>query len=848
MKRIFFILCALYLLVTGYGQDIYTSSYLVPGAPDIIYDADSTENILWLGTENGLQYFNGVEIKPVESIKFPVTAVKAGDKKLLVSVFRIGLYEYDIASGKITLLPLPVNSTCNIAYLGNSTWLIDDRDSKKIFFLNHYALEEIPVKPCIIRKFVRVKKQKLLIFTMEDTLEMDLPTGTLSNYQGKTEAQVSEKIDLGVKINKEIRYGAFYMFCTYGKGLVAIPEKAIHYEAFYKSTSPVSDITCFKKDLYVTFLDKNFRLGMIRNDSIHIMDIKPGELGNYHFTGDQETLFLTAQHTYRVKNKKLSDMLPSTCFKDNFNWNGNILYYTYTEPPGWFFNEKLQPLKFIEDAEQLPGYIKPKKYIAYRDTIYFVTNSRLYRFNGEAQPVMLHEWTEPVVDIEVWKDNLYILSRSSTYTYHNGSFVQAKIHINQQYPNLKFYNTEDKLFILTQKNILEIHPSLLIIYTSPAFKNILFEGLSDFLLHEDTCFITTRHGIFAYKNEKPAPSIVYPFIEPNITQVNYENRILKLSLNASTDIQHLNKYEICLYADDKMIAVDTITHLPDYHKVISNSPTYTIKVNLLTHNGAVEIFSKDIFPLPFFWTRKNLVYLTGLIVLLLLTATLISMLNIRKRKKTEALLEQMHIESKLNLQLMNPHFLFNSINSIQNIIIDGNPIESYNKLNDLSVMLRKIIDNSREGKIRVEEEIDLVCRYIDFENFRFRENIRLVIDKDPAISPSSKIPSMMLQPFIENAVLHGLRQREGSGEIHITLKKIRKNVVNIQIEDNGQGLGSQQNHDHSSSTFILTRKRLAYFSKKYGYPFLLKVTDKQSISQESGTIVELDVPLFPAGT
>ncbi|KAB5491006.1 tetratricopeptide repeat protein [Flagellimonas hadalis] len=208
------------------------------------------------------------------------------------------------------------------------------------------------------------------------------------------------------------------------------------------------------------------------------------------------------------------------------------------------------------------------------------------------------------------------------------------------------------------------------------------------------------------------------------------------------------------------------------------------------------------------------------------------------------------LEQKMLRSQMNPHFLFNSLNSIKLYIINNEQKNAVHYLNKFSKLVRKILEASSQREISLAEELETVELYMNIENIRFSNEIdfRIDVDKDIFID-NIKIPSLTLQPFLENSLWHGLSPKDGEKKIHINVRKKDKGHVTIEIIDNGVGrLAAEANKENrvlkrKSVGIHITKERLANFSKDYQNKFevsLVDLFDENGIP--NGTKVVLDIP------
>jgi LytS/YehU family sensor histidine kinase len=190
---------------------------------------------------------------------------------------------------------------------------------------------------------------------------------------------------------------------------------------------------------------------------------------------------------------------------------------------------------------------------------------------------------------------------------------------------------------------------------------------------------------------------------------------------------------------------------------------------------------------------------------------------------------------------MNPHFLFNCLNSVQNLIQQNRSHEANQYLADFAGLIRKVLKNSEKEEISLAEELETVKQYLSLEKLRFDFNFEITVDQG-IDQQNTMIPSMLLQPFVENAIIHGLQHKTGDRELKINIVHVN-NGLKISIEDNGIGC-------EASKTFAtgkngkgskLMKERLDLLREKQGEKYNLEIID---INQEglTGTRVEIFIP------
>jgi streptogramin lyase len=205
-------------------------------------------------------------------------------------------------------------------------------------------------------------------------------------------------------------------------------------------------------------------------------------------------------------------------------------------------------------------------------------------------------------------------------------------------------------------------------------------------------------------------------------------------------------------------------------------------------------------------------------------------------------------QKALQLQ-MNPHFIFNSLNSIQSFIVNNDSDRATLYLAKFAQLMRLILANSREQFVSVKDEIKILIYYMDIENLRFDNKFDYKITVDPEIDDDFVgIPPMIIQPYVENAILHGIIHKTGKGNISINLS-LQKDNIHCVVEDDGVGrekameIKNNSGLKHKSRGMIITKERLEILNKQIKGQISVSVFDlKDENGNAKGTKVEIIIP------
>jgi hypothetical protein len=220
--------------------------------------------------------------------------------------------------------------------------------------------------------------------------------------------------------------------------------------------------------------------------------------------------------------------------------------------------------------------------------------------------------------------------------------------------------------------------------------------------------------------------------------------------------------------------------------------------------------------------------------------------KIEKREHTKTLINQKIAEFKMTAlrSQMNPHFVFNAISSIQHYILKQDTFKSYNYLAKFSLLIRTILDNSKEEYIALSQEISTLKLYIELEQIRFKQPFEFIFDIDEKLELETYIPTMLIQPYVENSIWHGLMPKKTNCILHLTLKKAENHIF-VSIKDNGVGRNKNSNINnlHVSKGMSITEQRIKELEVSNGKKFSVNIDDLiDDKGNPNGTEVQIIIP------
>lgn len=241
-------------------------------------------------------------------------------------------------------------------------------------------------------------------------------------------------------------------------------------------------------------------------------------------------------------------------------------------------------------------------------------------------------------------------------------------------------------------------------------------------------------------------------------------------------------------------------------------------------------------------SQQNL--LLGVIAFLLVTLVLGLIIFFLKLRNVKSEAQNIAIEQKLLRSQMTPHFIFNSLSVLQGMILNKEEKKAVSYLSKFSKLLRIILENSRDKTVSLSQELTAVENYLTLQNVEETQAFKYTVEVDNGIDKSQfKIPPMLIQPFIENAIEHAFEGQIENKKIDIHLSYIDEKLI-CTINDNGIGVDAQkthQNQDKKSLATTITSERLEILSKDFNMKGSVSVEDKKK-KNEKGTLVTLVIP------
>jgi LytS/YehU family sensor histidine kinase len=209
------------------------------------------------------------------------------------------------------------------------------------------------------------------------------------------------------------------------------------------------------------------------------------------------------------------------------------------------------------------------------------------------------------------------------------------------------------------------------------------------------------------------------------------------------------------------------------------------------------------------------------------------------------------LELKALRAQMNPHFIFNSLNSIQYFVINNEKNEAAKYLSKFAKLIRMILDSSEQSFVTISDKVEFLNLYTDLEALRLNNSFSTEYWVDPLLDQNILIPTLLIQPHVENAIWHGLQYKDGEKKLSIKFLYLHENMLQVAIEDNGIGraaaieLKNQKTSVHQSKGFKLSEDRINSLKKLFGSNPKIEIIDLFNENNLAcGTKVIINIPII----
>jgi len=472
------------------------------------------------------------------------------------------------------------------------------------------------------------------------------------------------------------------------------------------------------------------------------------------------------------------------------------------------FEEYLESNKVRQDSFDL--YLLPMT--SYNDRYLIIPSTRMGLFiydMANKKPIKPYLKHEMFKDIHKFEDPKYLAHRYASETYFG--VVDKYGYLWATEIRELMIKTQEPIFALQeQAPLYDIQISQILVDNRPVEKSFYYKDDSK----------------FGFKKYERDITLKFDLVNPP-----FENYELQYAVNGS-------EFKPCF---NKSLAI--LNQLSGGENEIVMRALFDEKV-VQTKTVQLEI-EKEWYEK---WTNRMLMLVLFLGILFGIYWAWMSRIREKAALETEYNKKIAEVKMAAFRSQMNPHFMFNSLNSINQFIVKMEPQKASEYLSKFSRLMRQVLSNSTSQLVNLEADIEALSLYLDMEGLRFGDKFdyEIKIEKD-IDGKDCLVPPLLIQPYVENAIWHGIMPLDGGGRLTVHVAMLGEHIK-ISIEDNGIGrvkslkINKNKIVKTKSMGMEITKNRLSLIESVYNLKTELKITDKYDGDQATGTLVELIMP------
>ena len=532
--------------------------------------------------------------------------------------------------------------------------------------------------------------------------------------------------------------------------------------------------------------------------------------------------------------------------------------YYYATAQGLIYQNKIEHI----DTILVKARVHRLEYIDKHKTLWAATNKGLYSYKNSAleKPSILEHLSIPI-DLQQYKNKLWIATESDGILLFANNKVLKHLNLDNGLISLevrKILCLDHKLFISHSKGlqIYDINSDdFQIVNTSDG---LLANNIRDFDVYENKIALVTHQGLQKFSFDRLEHQDYKPNIEftriaskegilyDETPELSYSNNSILFQFTSyAFKYDVLYKYRLIKDGNEnvgwnKQTFSSHMMHYP------SLSPGhYTFQVKAITdHFQESDVISYSFVIKSPFW--ETIPFWVVVFIVLIKLIHLFYTYTIKKIKEENQIRAELYTSKLTALKSqMNPHFIFNSLNSIQALILKEDVKNSYDYIVKFSTLVRNTLNYSDKSFIDFNDEIKLLSMYLDLEKLRFKDGLNFTLNIHGDIK--GYIPPMLIQPFVENAIKHGLLHALGHKTLKIDFKL--GDVLQCTVEDNGIGreksleIKKRQGRKHNAFSVNALMQRFTILNEIYGSQIGFEIIDLIQENKPVGTRVEIRIPI-----
>lgn len=818
----------------------------------VVAGADS---ILYISHKDGVISLNQrkkhwTKVSDKSSIAGIAKTSRWSEKLGLVFADNLGIYQYKNSSLKH--FPLSFHQTgqegFHLTENDSIIWILSNKDNRLFQFNGRQinAIKSVELQELLLHKKVTnmhlLNQNELWFCTYNGIIQYNIATQ-------KCKLLYPNMSFSNVLLDRE---GNYWM-STLQNGLLRIPNiKSLVWNAEHDqlNNDKVKKLVADNQSIYFTTLDglfgalnfETYRLKTIKNN--HEADIQSLD---YDPT-DQSVWWNHNNHLYQLKDNNIKEHATSIpAVKARIKVGDDVFVCS---SHGTFINDERVSVTWARTA--IVDLLEDKVWIGTNSGI-MIYKKRLGSWHFDTTLLAGTQILDIALDtinhkVYAGDFNGYVYQFGTNYAY----FAKQKLPIEAQIAAIKAEN--NTIYIATNKGLLVANQQLNNWQHYNTATGLASNNIQDVWIKDSSIWLASGKGLQLLPGvniHKQAPALLY------INQVNdalFQEQYIylrhKVPLLLKPEVSHYNSNGSFQYAY-RLNGYEEWVYLPGNLQQIEiqNIPDGDFQLEL----KAVDVFDKDSaqtiiikgYMHPPFW--KQWYFVALILGLFFGLVYYIYRWQIKKQQRKAHMLNELNASKLTAIQSqMNPHFIFNALNSIQSLILKGDVEQSYSYITTFSNLVRKTLHYSDKDFIDFEQELALLKLYLSLEQLRFAKDFTYHIGVGEI--DDIMIPPMLIQPFVENALAHGLFHKNGLKKLHIQFE-LKEHLI-CTITDNGIGrtaakeIQERQSRAHESFSSKAISKRFEILSQVFKDTLRYDYEDRVDENQESkGTIVRLVLPV-----
>lgn len=539
--------------------------------------------------------------------------------------------------------------------------------------------------------------------------------------------------------------------------------------------------------------------------------------------------------------------------------------------PSWLKNGKWQ-----DNHYPLFNIATRGRWVTYnhKDSIVYVaTSSGLYYFSPKGKGKITVGGKEIYASqLELVNDGLFAATFSDGLIFINRKGLATNINNNSINKTIyKLKSDGSFLWLITDRALQKYNRSNNTVVNYTDADGLPKAEIKDILIHNATIYLATTEGLVAFNDKLGNKNIIAPNLYVNEVLVNNEaiplNNHYQLASNQNNIA--INFSLLSFRNSENAEKIEYKINEGNWQALSSSSRTlslaslaagkYQIAIRAFNEDGIATTHNIQLYfsiAAPFY---KQLWFLILVVLTAMALVFTIFMFRLKSiQQKNEFLSQKIKLEQELQQSMlasiksqMNPHFLFNALNTIQSYIYTNDKENASQYLGKFSTLTRMILDMSNKDIVTIAEEIKALQLYLELEQLRFEDKLNYTFKVDNNISTETTfIPSMLIQPYVENAIKHGLLHKKNDWQLSVEFTKNQSGIA-IVIDDNGIGrkrseeLNKHKARMHQSFATNANQKRLEILNKGLLQHIALEIIDKTDAHGNAfGTTVKLFIPFL----